>query len=92
MSEQFEEENESEINTLIEDVWVNFDNEMKESELKYANVVRDEVNDRLRQYLKANSQHLSGGVERHIKAIDSGRIPGVEEKISNLGLLGFERQ
>ena len=91
MSEQFQSENESEINALIEDVWVNFDREMKDSESKFANVVRDEVNDRLRQYLKANSQHLSAGVERHLKAIDSGKIPGVEEKITNLGLLGFER-
>lgn len=55
MSDTFEEENESEINTMIEDVWVNFDRELKESESKFANVVRDEVNERLRQYLKANS-------------------------------------
>ena len=65
---------------------------MKESESKFANVVRDEVNDKLRQYLKANSQFLSGGIERHLKAIDAGKLPGVEEKISNLHLLAFERR
>jgi hypothetical protein len=44
----FTEENESEVNALIEDVWVDFDKEMKESESKFASVIKDEVNERLR--------------------------------------------
>ena len=92
MSEPLKDEDDSEVNALIEDVWVDFDKEMQESEAKFASVVRDEVNERLRQYLKANSQHISGSIERHIKAIEMGRIPGMEEKIQNLGLLAFERQ
>jgi hypothetical protein len=92
MSDQVSEDNDEEVNSLIEDVWVNFDKEVKDSEAKFASVVRDEVNEKLRQYLKANSQHISGSVERHIKAIEGGRIPGMDEKISNLGLLAFERQ
>lgn len=91
MSDQLTEENEDEVNSLIEDVWIDFDKQIKESEAKFKSVVKDEVNERLRQYLKANSQYISGSVERHIKAIDQGRVPGIDEKISNLGLLGFER-
>ena len=65
---------------------------MQESESKLERKIKDEVNERLRQYLKANSAHISGPVERHIKAIDQGRIPDMNEKIQNLGLLSFERQ
>jgi LPS O-antigen subunit length determinant protein (WzzB/FepE family) len=65
---------------------------MKESEAKLKSAIKDEVNERLREYLKANSQFISGSVERHIKTVDKGRLPDIETKISNLGLLAFERQ
>lgn len=38
---------EEEVNALIEDIWVDFSNEMKDSEAKISSIMKDEVNDRL---------------------------------------------
>jgi LPS O-antigen subunit length determinant protein (WzzB/FepE family) len=82
----------AELNTIIEDVWVDFSTNMQASKAKLEAAIKDEVNERLREYLKQNSQHLSGAVEKHVRAIDTGRTPGVNEKITSLSLLSYERQ
>ena len=83
---------ENEINTMIEDVWVDFSNNLSVSKAKLEGVIKDEVNERLRQYLKQNSAHISGAVEKHLKQVDDGRVPGASEKITSLSMLTFERK
>lgn len=83
---------ENEINTMIEDVWVDFSNNLSVSKAKLEGVIKDEVNERLRQYLKQNSAHISGAVEKHLKQVDDGRLPGASEKITSLSMLTFERK
>jgi hypothetical protein len=39
---------ENEINTMIEDVWVDFSNNLSVSKAKLEGVIKDEVNERLR--------------------------------------------
>ena len=36
--------------------------------------------------------HISGAVEKLISKVDDGVIPGVNEKITSLSMLSFERQ
>lgn len=57
---------ESELNTMIEDVWVDFNKNLSVSKAKLEKAIKDEVNERLRQYLKQNSEYISGAVEKHI--------------------------
>ena len=83
---------ETELNDLIEDVWEDFRRDYKASKAKLEGAVKDEVNDRLREYLSQNSEYLSGGVERHMKKISQGKMVSVEDRISNLGLLTYERK
>ena len=82
---------ESELNTMIEDVWVDFNKNLSVSKAKLEKAIKDEVNERLRQYLKQNSEYISGAVEKHINQIDKGKIPGINEKITSLSMLTFER-
>lgn len=82
---------EEEVNALIEDVWVDFSNEMKDSEAKISNIMKDEVNDRLLQYLKQNSEFISGSVERHVKMINENQSVSLEDRIGNLNVIAFER-
>jgi hypothetical protein len=46
---------EGQINGLIEDVWVDFSNGLQVSKAKLEGAIKDEVNERLREYLKQNS-------------------------------------
>jgi hypothetical protein len=86
--------NENEVNQLIEDIWEDFSKnviDMKTTKLE--SVIKDEVNDRLRQYLKENSEMLSGGIERHIKNLSVGKdVHLTEGRLNNLNLLSNERQ
>jgi len=50
------------------------------------------VNEKLCDYLKQNSEYISGGIERHIKAISEGKPPYLEQKLNNLNLLSYERK
>ena len=43
---------EEEINEMIEDVWVDFNKQLKVQESKLESMIQDEVNERLRQFLK----------------------------------------
>ena len=57
---------------MIEDVWVDFNNNLSVSKAKLEKAIKDEVNERLREYLKQNSEYISGAVEKHIRKIDKG--------------------
>jgi hypothetical protein len=65
---------------------------MKDSEAKISSIMKDEVNDRLLQYLKQNSEFISGSVERHVKMINENQSVSLEDRIGNLNVITFERQ
>lgn len=50
------------------------------------------VNQKLQEYLKENSEYLSGSVQRYLENVDKGQKIEVDDRISNLGLLTFERK
>ncbi len=50
------------------------------------------VNQKLQEYLKENSEYLSGSVQRYLESVDKGQKIEVDDRISNLGLLTFERK
>jgi len=85
-------ENSNEVNELIEDIWTDFSKQVLRIKPKLEHIIKDEVNDRLRQYLKENSEMLSGGIERHIKNISIGKdVHLTEGRLNNLNLLSNER-
>ena len=75
---------------MIEDVWQDFEAEQNEQSNKLENVVKDEVNEKLVKYLKQNSQHVSGDVERFLKMVNEG--VKTDERVNHLGLIAFERK
>lgn len=82
-----------ETNQLIEDIWEDFSKTVLNSNSRLESQVKDEVNERLCQYLRENSEHISGGIERHIKNISQGKDVGMSEnRLSNLNMLSYERK
>ena len=54
--------------------------------------MKDEVNDRLLQYLRQNSEFISGPIEKHMKMISDGQKVSLEDRMGNLNLIAMERQ
>ena len=79
------------VNELIDDVWIDFTKTRQENEDKLNSVMKDEVNDRLLQYLRQNSEYISGPIEKHMKMIANGEHVSLEERMGNLNMIAMER-
>ena len=83
---------EDEINALIEDVWEDFEEIQMGKDVKRECDKQDEVNSKLYQFLKQNSEYVSGSVERYIRMVNDGRAISLEDRMGHLNLVAFERQ
>jgi len=59
---------EAEINTLLEEVWEDFDKARNKVESSLS-VNKDVVDEKLSQFLRKNSEYVSSGVERYLKML-----------------------
>jgi len=59
---------ESELNEMLEDVWQDIDR-ARQHTCADNTFTKDEVDDKLAQFLRKNSEYISAGVERYMKML-----------------------
>ena len=81
---------EAEINKQLEDVWEDFREKQDKGDLP--GDVKEEVNETLQKYLLQNAEYVSKPVEDYLKTVEGKKPIDVEQRITNLGMLAYERQ